>query len=52
MARLGSESKAGFYATPPYELELLLQRILPEEGNKNGDCLSYFLYDPCCGELR
>ncbi|RED76155.1 DUF6094 domain-containing protein [Cohnella phaseoli] len=50
MARLGSESKAGFYATPPYELELLLQRILPEEGNKNGDCLSYFLYDPCCGE--
>lgn len=47
MARLASESKAGYYATEPAELQLLLNAMHVPEGAEEQP---FFLYDPCCGE--
>lgn len=45
MARLASEAKGGFYATPPDEMELVCNRRLQvKPGSKVN------LLDPCCGE--
>lgn len=44
MARLESESKAGFYPTPPEEMELILRRITANKGD------SISVLDPCCGK--
>lgn len=44
MARLASQSKGGFYATPPEEMALVCQRLRVKAGaNLN-------LLDPCAGE--
>lgn len=43
MARLESESKAGFYPTPPKEMELIIKRL-----SSQGNCVT--LLDPCAGE--
>ncbi|MDQ0896415.1 MULTISPECIES: DUF6094 domain-containing protein [unclassified Paenibacillus] len=48
MARLASESKAGYYATPPEEMELLLRALhVPEVAAAEKPI---YIYDPCCGE--
>lgn len=44
MARLESTSKAGFYPTPPIEMEYLLKRLSVVSGNQ------VTLLDPCCGK--
>lgn len=44
MARLESEAKAGFYPTPPEEMEYILKRLRVTEGE------TITLLDPCCGE--
>lgn len=44
MARLESESKGGFYPTPPEEMELILKRLRVNEGN------TISILDPCCGK--
>lgn len=44
MARLESEAKAGYYPTPPEEMEYILKRLRIEKGKKIN------LLDPCCGE--
>lgn len=47
MARLASEAKAGFYATPPEEMELVLRALHVGEHAEDDP---FFIYDPCCGE--
>jgi hypothetical protein len=47
MARLASEAKGGFFATPEDEMELILRALQVDEGKEEE---SYFIYDPCCGE--
>jgi type I restriction-modification system DNA methylase subunit len=49
MARLASEAKAGFFATPEYEMELILRALQVDKGKEEA---SYFIFDPCCGQLR
>src|SRR5690625_3844397 len=44
MARLESEAKAGYYPTPPEEMEYILKRLRIEKGKKIN------LLDHCCGE--
>lgn len=44
MARLESEAKAGYYPTPPEEMEYILKRLRVTEGE------TITLLDPCCGE--
>lgn len=44
MARLESQAKAGFYPTPPEEMEYILKRLRVTEGE------TITLLDPCCGE--
>ncbi len=44
MARLESESKGGFYPTPPEEMALILKRVEAIEGE------TVTLLDPCAGE--
>lgn len=45
MARLASEAKGGFYATPAEEMELVCNKRLRAEPGKKVNLL-----DPCCGE--
>jgi hypothetical protein len=47
MARLASEAKGGFFATPVDEMELVLRGLHVDEGKEDDP---YFIYDPCCGE--
>lgn len=44
MARLASEEKAGFYPTPPSQVELVACRLRAEPGS------ALNILDPCCGE--
>lgn len=44
MARLESDSKGGFYPTPTVEMEYILKRLRP----RNGDSIN--IIDPCCGK--
>lgn len=44
MARLASQAKGGFYATPPEEMALVCRRLHVEAGAVVN------LLDPCCGE--
>ncbi|RUS44921.1 DUF6094 domain-containing protein [Cohnella sp. AR92] len=51
MARLASESKGGFYATPIDELQLLCKRIrLRYQGEEAQGAGEVRIIDPCCGE--
>lgn len=43
MARLGSESKGGFYPTPTKEIELILRRVKQEHD------YPFSIFDPCAG---
>ncbi|NHN33271.1 hypothetical protein [Paenibacillus agricola] len=53
MARLASESKGGFYATPVEELQYLSNKIRlrfeEKEMTNDGEVR---IIDPCSGELR
>ncbi len=44
MARIASESKGGFYATPEKEIRLVASRLRVEGAGEIN------LYDPCCGK--
>lgn len=44
MARLASEAKGGFYATPTEEMELVCNKLQVKPGSKIN------ILDPCCGE--
>ncbi|WP_103108546.1 DUF6094 domain-containing protein [Brevibacillus reuszeri] len=44
MARIASESKGGFYATPEKEMQLVASRLRIEEAGE------FNFYDPCCGK--
>jgi hypothetical protein len=46
MARIASEEKAGYYPTPPEEVELICSRLRPAPGAEG----ELNLLDPCCGE--
>jgi hypothetical protein len=46
MARLESESKGGFYPTPPEEMASILKRLRVEEGSPIS------ILDPCCGKAH
>lgn len=48
MARLASEAKGGFYATPVAEMELVLQAMQVDLATASEEQI--FIYDPCCGE--
>lgn len=44
MARIASESKGGFYATPEKEIHLVASRLRAQGAGEIN------LYDPCCGK--
>lgn len=44
MARIASEAKAGYYPTPPSQVELIARRLRVEAGAKVN------IFDPCAGE--
>ena len=51
MARIASESKGGFYATPLDEMALVLKSLIVEPSlAENSDPRDFFIYDPCCGQ--
>ncbi len=43
MARITSQAKGGYYPTPPEEMELICQRLVPAQGLLN-------ILDPCTGK--
>src|SRR5690554_4611233 len=45
MARIASQSQAGYYPTPPEEMELICKKLVTEKPNE-----LYNLLDPCCGK--